>query len=284
MKQKLLKYWLMTLISSLVLLSACGIRQLPDNLAASMLDNTDMILVEDALPAYLVMVDALILTYPKNSGYLATGAQLNSAYAGIFVADPERQQTISSKALDYARRASCLEVVSLCQIEQLSLDQQHEIMASIHQERQAQWLHLLGSTWAGWIQAHSSDWNAVAQLGRVEALLERQVQLAPGYNDAMGELYLAVLYSLLPPALGGQPERAQQMFETAIERSNGQNLIIKVFYAQQFARMMFDQELHDSLLERVLQAEVNQGNLTLQNSYAQRLAAELLAESSSYFF
>lgn len=265
-------------------LSACAVRHLPENLAVSMLDNQDVELVADALPAYLVMVDALILTYPKNTGYLATGAQLNSAYAGIFVQDPKRQQAMADKALDYAQRASCLEFPAICAAQTQSFDELQASVASATQEKQAEWLHLLGSTWAGWIQIHSSDWNAVAQLGRVEQLLQRQVELAPGYNDAMGELYLAVLYSLLPPALGGQPERAAAMFDRAIALSEGRNLMIYVYYAQLHARMLFDQELHDRLLETVLQAEVNQGKLTLQNTYAKRLATELLQDSESYFF
>ena len=66
--------------------------------------------------------------------------------------------------------------------------------------------------------------------------------------------YLGILNSLRPPALGGNPELARSHFERAIELSGGQDLSIKVEYARRYARLVFDQELHDRLLTEVLNA------------------------------
>ena len=57
----------------------------------------------------------------------------------------------------------------------------------------------------------------------------------------------------------------------------------KVLYAKQFARLMFEQELHDRLLQEVLDADPYAEGLTLVNRLAQRQAAVLLAESADYF-
>ena len=57
----------------------------------------------------------------------------------------------------------------------------------------------------------------------------------------------------------------------------------KVLYAEQYARLMFEQELHDRLLQEVLDTDPTAEGLTLINHLAQRQAAILLAESSDYF-
>jgi len=54
-------------------------------------------------------------------------------------------------------------------------------------------------------------------------------------------------------------------------------------FAEQYAKMMFDQTLHDRLLQEVIDADPVVPNLTLINVLAQDLARELLSESNEYF-
>jgi hypothetical protein len=56
-----------------------------------------------------------------------------------------------------------------------------------------------------------------------------------------------------------------------------------VLYAQQYARLLFEQELHDRLLMEVLQANPKAEGLTLMNQLAKQQAEILLAESAEYF-
>lgn len=264
-------------------LSGCAVFSVPSNLASGVMANDDLELVEEGLPAYLLTMDGMVRSYPDNAGILSAAAELNSAYAGVFVEDPERQKRLTRKALGLAHRAACAESHRLCPIEDMELAAAQDHINAIRDEDLAPALYRYGSIWAGYIQAHSGDWDAVAGLGKAEKLLERQVALQPGYNAGMGELYLAVIASVLPPALGGQPDSARALFEQALEYGGDTNLIIKVYYAQKYARMMFDQEMHDRLLQEVLAADPGAGDLTLQNHYAQRLARELLASSDDYF-
>ncbi len=267
-----------------LLLTGCATLRIPSNLSAEILSNDDLELVGEGLPTYLLTMDGLVRTYPSNYRVLSTAAELNSAYGSVFVEQPERQRRYASKALDLAHRAACEDIRALCDIRDLRVVAAEEMIDGLQKDDHAPSLYLLGSIWAGYIQAHSDDWNAVAQLPKAQRLLERQVALAPGYNHAMGELYLGVIASILPPALGGQPEVARDYFERAIELSQGRNLIVKVFYAQEYARLTFDRELHDELLRQVLDADPNVDTLTLQNAYAQSLAEELLASADDYFF
>jgi hypothetical protein len=57
----------------------------------------------------------------------------------------------------------------------------------------------------------------------------------------------------------------------------------KVEYARRYARLMFDRELHDRLLQEVLAADPVYPELTLSNVLAQRQAKELLQSAEDYF-
>lgn len=270
------------LLLSMSWLSACSMMQLSDNLAKGVIDNQDPQLVADALPAYLVTVDGLIANWPNKTALLRSGASLYSAYGSLFVEEAERQQIHTEKALAYAERAACEEHKDFCNLRTLSVPKIEERLTKA-KTKHVPSLYTLGTVWASYVQVRSDDWKAVADLARVQTLLEKVVFLDEGYEHGQANLYLAVLDSLLPAALGGQPERAQQYFQKAITLSDGKNLYAKVMYAQTYARMAFDQELHDTLLNEVLSAEAEAPGLTLQNTFAKQEAKRLLAESSDYF-
>ena len=273
---------LLVLIGVAGLMQACAVTRVGDNLPYGILNNDDVTLVAEGLPTYLLMVDGLIVNWPDSIDMLRSGASLYSAYAGLFVEEPERQARLTEKALDYASRAACARRAVLCDVRGMNVPKLEDTLAGLR-ARDVPVLYTLGTTWAGYIQAHSDDWGAVADLARVRALLERVVELDETYESGQAHMYLAVLDSLLPGALGGQPEAAKAHFEQAIALSDGRNLLAKVLYAERYARMASDQALHDDLLERVLAADPAEHGLTLQNTFARQEAERLLAESADYF-
>ena len=123
----------------------------------------------------------------------------------------------------------------------------------------------------------------MADKARVEALIRRVVELDPSHRAGAPYLYLGVLETLLPAALGGHPEEGRRHFERAIELSGGRDLMAKVLLASEYARMVFDRELHDRLCREVLEASPEAPGLTLNNALAQERARQLLDSSSEYF-
>ena len=83
---------------------------------------------------------------------------------------------------------------------------------------------------------------------REDVIYQRVAELDGDYEQGQVYLYLGVLETLFPPVMGGRPEEGRAHFEAAIARSEGRNLMAKVMYAEQYARLVFDQELHDRLL------------------------------------
>ncbi|MFZ5755388.1 MAG: TRAP transporter TatT component family protein [Pseudomonadota bacterium] len=262
--------------------TGCALSRVADNLPYGILDSDDPQLVGDALPAYIVTVDGLLATWPDDPELLRASASLYGAYATLVPVGPERAAKFSARALESALRAACEERKDACGLRAASFPE-FEAVVKDTDKGDLPLLFSLGGAWAGYIQNHSSDWSAVAELARVQLIFERVVQLDADYEKGMPQLYLGVINSLLPPALGGKPEVAKTYYDEALARSGGRNLYAKMLYARQYARLLYDRELHDRLLNEVLAAEPHLHGWTLANVYAQSEARRLLAEADDYF-
>lgn len=253
-----------------------------DTLSAAILNQDDPQLVEEGVPAYLLLVDGLIHENPGNEDLLAAAAQLYALYGARFAADAQRGATLTAKAREYGQQAMCLSHEPACAWNGLSYQDFTRELADVGR-RDVDYLYAYGVSWLSHLEATSADWTAVAELPWVEAALERALALDEAYEAGALHGYLGTLHVLRPPAYGGEPEVAREHFERAIELSEGRDLSIKVEYARRYARMVFDQALHDRLLEEVLAASAQAPGLTLFNTLAQREARELLASSAEYF-
>ncbi len=253
-----------------------------ENLAKSIANSDDPQTVKDGAPAYLIMIDSFIEGDPENPATQRAAADLNTAYAAMFVDEPERQQKMTEKSLRLAGTALCLEFKSLCQLRKLKFDEFEQKLQSLN-KKQIAGLYTLGVSWSAWLQFHSSDWNAVAELPKVTALMNAIARIDESYDTGSVHYYLALLNTILPPALGGKTELAKAHFNKAIELSDGKNLMVKVSFAEKYARLIFDKELHDKLLQEVLETSPYLEGFVLANHMAQTRAKELLAGSADYF-
>ncbi len=273
---------LLGLASGCASLVSSATSKMADNITLAIMNQDDPATVRDGAPAYLLMIDGLIEGDPENDDLLLAGARLYGSYAGAFTDDEERARRLADKALAYARRALCLELEPVCAATAEKLDR-FEASLAASGSGQLELLYAYGSAWAGWIQANSSDWNAIADLSKVTALFEHCLRLDETHDGGGAHVYLGVLKSLLPASLGGKPELARAHFERALEISGEQNLMIRVLMAKHYARNVFDRELHDALLTRVTQANGEHAGYTLINSLAKIEAGQLLAEAEDFF-
>lgn len=253
-----------------------------DDLSAVILNSEDPVLVRDGAPAFLLLLDGLLGDDPQNADLLASAAALNSSYATAFVTDPARQTLFANKAFDLALLAGCKGLKNACDVRDRDFAEFERWVATLS-ARDVPLAYGMGTAWAGWIQANSADWGAIAELGKVKALMTRIAALDAAYEYGGPELYLGVFETLLPPAMGGKPEVGRAHFERAIELADGKFLPAKVFFAQQYARLVFDRELHDSLLNEVMNADARVDGLTLINLIAKEQASALLESADEYF-
>ncbi|MCG8549616.1 MAG: TRAP transporter TatT component family protein [Desulfobacterales bacterium] len=265
------------------LAQGCGIKSnMMTSLSRSILNNNDLAMVESGAPAYLIMVDGLIDQDPESPDMLCSGARLYTAYSDVFVTDKARRKKLADKAMDYALKSVCLTRSNACELKHQPFEQFSAVVNAL-EEDELPYLFTLGNAWASWIMAHKDDFNALADIARIEAVMNRVIELDDTYKDGAAYLYLGTLATFLPPALGGKPEQGKQYFEKAISMSGGRNLMAKVMYAKLYAKMMFDRQLFDHLLKEVIETNPKIDGYTLVNTYAQQQAKKLLDEADDYF-
>ena len=282
------RLWRSFFVAGALLLSGCAaiVAQqtsgLADALGSAIRANKDLQTVKDGAPAYLLLMDAMVQQDPESPALLLGAADLYSFYGGVFVDDPARAVLFANKAMTFATQGSCFEDALFCDWASLDREAFEARLAKLEPDHLAT-LNTVASVWVGWIQANSDDWNAIAQLNRVQQMIERVVALDPNYEQGTAQLYLGVLHTLLPPLQGGKPELGRSHFEAAIAASEGRNLLAKTYFAKFYARMVFEQELHHQLLTEVIDADFDDPQFNLMNELAKQEARMLLADEADYF-
>ncbi len=261
-----------------------GLGGISESLGESIASQRDPEIVRDGAPSYLILADTLARRSPDDAGAQFTAGRLYGTYAGSFVEDPERRRILSQTAYDYARSGLCLRLEEVC----AALDGRFPafltaVTDTVEDEDDAEGLYRFAAVWASWMQARSDDYAALADLPKLEAAFDRVLELSPEIDDGFAHVYKGVLLAQRPASLGGKPEEARAHFERAIEISNGRNLMAKALFAENYARLVYDRELHDRLVTEVIEADPEAGDLTLSNRLAQERAGELRASADSFF-
>lgn len=283
---KFLKY---KMVFVLLLISACSsiaekaANKLATNLTMGIVNHDDPETVAEGLPAYLILLDGFIAAKPDNAELLLAGAKLYSAYAAGFVFDSERRKRLADHGFDLALRGTCVRYKNLCAL--LTGGEFTDFTQNLYAKDQhdAASLYILASSWAGWVQADTNDWARIADLPKIEAVLNRLAEIDSDFDNGNVMAYLGVLDCLRPESTGGNPQRGSERLRDAFNRSGDKNLMPKVLLAEHCARLLFDQEWHDELLNEVLNAETHYPGLTLSNVIAKRKARELLQSGKDFF-
>lgn len=276
------------LLAALVLMGPSGCAnlvsgvtaQLADDLAGSILNSEDIDTVREGVPAYLLLIDSFLRGSPDSQDLLIAAANLNGSFS-VLVDDEGRVKLLATKALTYAEQAACVSRSILCGIRPDDFQTLENKVADLD-SGDVPIAYSLAVAWVGWIQAHSDDWVAIGELGKAKALMGRVIELNERYENGGPHLYMGGMETILPASLGGKPEKGKHHFERAIA-IDSRYLMTKVIYAEQYARLVFDQTLHDQLLEEVLAADPKIEGMTLTNKIAQARARELLGTSTEYF-
>ncbi len=279
---------LLLLIGVVVSVASCGQlianakKEFAQDLSATILEFDDAETIKRGVPAYLILMSSMIKGDPGNPDLLESGAQLYGAYASSFTDTEASKKALAGRAFRYASQAMCIRDKNFCDVRTISYFEFVKRLDAV-EKVQAESLFIFVSSWAGYIEANSTDWNAIAELPKVKAGIQCVLEVDETVSNGNAHLYMAVMESLLPATLGGKPELAKKHFDRAIELSNGKNLMAKVLYAEKYARMKFDRDLHDKLLQEVIESDSGPSYLVLINTIAKQKAKELLLDGDEYF-
>jgi hypothetical protein len=271
-------------IAILILAAGCStiVSRSAANLTTAVVDHDDPGTVRDGAPAYLLLMDSLVVGSPNNQQVLRSASNLYTAYSALFITEPDRAQRLTTRAYEYGQRAFCAHNSNACNFESLNFEL-YEIRVDAFTSKDLPFMFTLAQAWLSRIRAYGSDWSAIAELPKAEVLLQRVLELDETYDNGTAQIYMGILNTLRPPAAGGKPEEGKWHFERAIELSAGHNLAAKVQYAESYARLVFDRDLHDRLLNEVLNSETEYQGYTLLNVFAKQRAELLLQTADDYF-
>jgi len=255
---------------------------LADNLSVAILNQDDPETVRAGAPSYLLLLDSFVEGNPDDPAILSAAATLYATYGAVFAEDETRASRLTSRARRYSLKAMCESYSPACGWPDATYDEFVATLDGIG-PKTAGYLYTYGFASLAYLQAHSSDMNTLAELPQIEALFEHYLDVSSDEVNSSVYTYMGILLTLRPPALGGEPERAREYFEKAISVTDGKDLGAKVEYARGYAKLLYERELHDRLLNEVVEADPYQDGYVLSNVLAQKDAELLLVEADDYF-
>lgn len=241
---------------------------------------TNIELVCAGTPAYLLMLDSMLVSSPHNRDLLLLGVQSHSAYATALEeclgADDPQIAPIADKAKIYGLRLLSHYLPLAPETKDVLLS---EALAELDRSDVAE---VFWGTfgWLTWIKGQQGSPEAIADLVEIEKIMTRLLTLDESYQAGAIHLFFGTYYAARPALLGGRPDLSKFHFEKALQLANHRFLLTQTTYAETLGRASLDQELHDQLLREVLAFPIAEApEYGLSNQIAVHRARRLLDEN-----
>jgi len=284
--------WIFFCLCLLFLLSAClPNKKLTVGTTATLLEEvarasskqSDLRILREGMPAYLMLIDGMIQAWPDNDRLLIAGAQSYSSFASLFVEDQDKEYAnlLHERGRQYALRS--LERRGFKDPLQRPFDDFKRGLKRLG-KKDVPILFWTATCWANWIRLNLDSMEALSELPRVEEMMRRVLELDEGFHYGGAHLFMGIWYASRPKIAGGDLKKAQGHFLKALDLGQRKFLMAYVYYATYYARKIMDKELFTSTLQKVLETPAETSpDLILLNTIAKRQAKELLSHVGEYF-
>jgi hypothetical protein len=254
-----------------------------EEVARSSYRQSDLRIVREGMPAYLMLMDGMIEAWPNNEQLLIAAAQSYSSFASIFVEDQDQEyaKMLFGRGRDYAIKS--LERRGLKDPLQSPFEDFQQRLKHLG-KRDVPYLFWGATCWANWIRLNLDSMEAMAEIPKVQWMMQRVLELDEGFYYGGAHLFMGIWLASRPKMAGGDLKKAQGHFLKAIDFGKGKFLMAYVYYANYYARQALDKDLFISTLQKVLETPADiSPDLTLLNTVAKREAKELLDHAEEYF-
>ena len=254
-----------------------------DDMNASVNRNIDVDMVRDAMPAFLVQMDGLIVSAP-DSGLRVRASEAYFGYAFAFVEDTDRSRAslIYLKARDYA-----LEILRNYRRFDRSFDGQlpeFKDALSDFRKKDVPAIYWAANNWLAWAALNLDKPETLMDIPKVEAMLKRSIELDETYYYGAAHASLGAFYAAQPRMIGGSPEKAKEHFDKAFALSRDRLLFIHLMYAKFYAYQIQDRDLFVKTLEKVIATPAGSfPDRAFANEVAKRKAKVLLEKVDENF-
>jgi predicted anti-sigma-YlaC factor YlaD len=277
-----------------------AISKLGDSLASqstsSFASDDDPELVGGALPFALKLMEGLLDQVPNHRGLLFATSSGFTQYSYVWVQQPAdeieqvdverakimrlRARNLYLRARDYGIRG--LEVKHRGFGAALRRDPKSAVLVA--RKIDVPLLYWTAASWGAAISVSKDDPDLVADQLIVEALIDRSLQLDPGFDNGAIHNFLITYESARQGAKGDFTVRSREHFNVAVELTGGQLASPYVSMAEAVSVSKQDRTEFESLLKRALAIDTNvRPEWRLNNKVMQRRARWLLSQEDDLF-
>ena len=254
-----------------------------EDISKSANKQSDLRMIREGMPAYLMLIDGMVEAVPNNARLLIAAAQAYASFASAFIEDTDEDyaRALFTRAKEYALRALVIRGVNNPVSSPFS---EFEAVIDGLGKEDVPYMFWSAMCWGSWVRLNLESIAALAELPRVEALMQRVLHLDEQFYYGGPHLFMGILLASRPPVAGGDLEKARDHFDKALAFSQDQFLMTRVYFASHYAHKTLDRELFMTSLQTVLDTPANTiPHLTLLNTVAHRRAKELIAKVDDLF-
>jgi hypothetical protein len=244
---------------------------------------SDLRILREGMPAYLMLIDGMVQAWPDNEQLLIAASQSYSSFASLFVEDQDKEYAnlLYGRGKQYALKS--LEMRGFKEPLQRPFDEFKEGLNRLG-KKDVPYIFWTATCWANWIRLNLDSMEALSELPRVETMMQRVLDIDEGFYYGGPHLFMGIWFASRPKMAGGDLKKAQGHFLKALDLGQGKFLMAYVYYANHYARKMMDKDLFNSTLQKVLETPADiSPDLTLLNTVAKKKAQELLNRVEEYF-
>ena len=238
----------------------------------------------DAAPANLFMLEGMVQTDPENAELRVNAAMLYFFYAFAYMEedDPDYASLLYEKGLDHA----WLALSENCDFpldRDISFKEFETLVPSVGPDEvpAALWV---ATCWAQYISLHLDQTSVMRGIPKVQALLDRVIELDETYFEGMPHIMQGSLHAFKPKLMGGDTDASAASFAKAFAISGNSFQLSRFFYARYYTYRMMDLELFTATLEGIINAEpIADDPYRLLNTIAANKSLQLLEEADDLF-
>ncbi|HOJ64563.1 MAG TPA: TRAP transporter TatT component family protein [Spirochaetota bacterium] len=245
-----------------------------DGLSKSLYRQKDIKLIEDGAPAFLLLIEGIITTYPDNKDMLMAGIQTFSAYSQAFVNDKVRQKIFQNKTKEWA--IQLLRTYPLYRAYEKTIDKEKREIAfkrflNSLGKRDVKYVFWAANAWIMWIIGNLDDMMALLELAEVKEIIGRIKDIDGSFYYGAPHLFYGVYYSAFPEDFGGNLKKAKEEFDIALSLSKEDFLTTRFFYAIFYLKTVKDRDNFVKILEEIIAVDIDKYpdtrllNLVIQN-------------------
>lgn len=244
----------------------------------------DLQIAEIAVASNLKLLEGFYLADPKNQTILSLLTQGFASYSLAFLEEqqPQRASLFYLRARDYGLKWLAHSRAFKGGVPKREAD--IRVRLPLLKKKDVPALFWTAFAWAGWVNLNRDNPQAVFDLSIVKAMMDRVLELDEGFFFGSAHLFWGSIYGSIPKMLGGDPEKAKEHFEKAMNLTDRKFLVALVYYAQYYAAPTLNEELFNQLLQQVADAPQDiMPGYELMTSFAKLRARHLLDQKENLF-